>query len=60
MRKDPGETANLFKENKELGRQLFAEMETVYKALGELPPSIVLRTPADESHFEYLGGKRKD
>lgn len=58
LKTDPFESNNLFEENKELARALFAEMETKYEALGELPSSIVLRTPADESHFEYLEGKK--
>lgn len=60
LKADPFELDNLFEENKELARTLFAEMEAEYVSLGELPPSIVLRTPADESHFEYLDGKRRD
>lgn len=58
LKTDPFESNNLFEENKELARSLFEEMEAEYEALGELPSSIVLRTPADESHYEYLEGKK--
>ncbi len=36
---DPGETTNLFYENKALADSLFRLMHQQYKALGELPPS---------------------
>ena len=48
---------NLFDANKEFARKLFNEMEKEYFNLGELPPSIYIRTPADESHLEYLNLK---
>lgn len=60
LKTDPFESNNLFEKNKERARVLFSEMEAKYEALGELPPSIVLRTPADESHYEYLEGKKRD
>ncbi|RNC80010.1 MAG: DUF229 domain-containing protein [Balneola sp.] len=58
LKSDPFEQVNLFEENKDLARALFKEMEEKYAGLGELPPSIVIRTPADESHYEYLEGKK--
>ena len=57
LKNDPFEIDNLFNANKEFARKLFNEMEEEYSNLGELPPSINLRTPADESHLEYLNTK---
>ena len=57
LKNDPFEIDNLFDANKEFARKLFNEMEKEYSNLGELPPSINLRTPADESHLEYLNSK---
>ena len=57
LKYDPFEMDNLFDANKEFGRKLFNEMEKEYFNLGELPPSIYIRTPADESHLEYLNLK---
>ena len=48
MKNDPLEADNLFDTNKEFARKLFSEMEKEYSNLGALPPSINLRTPADE------------
>ena len=57
LKNDPLEADNLFDTNKEFARKLFSEMEKEYSNLGALPPSINLRTPADESHLEYLNSK---
>ena len=59
IKDDPGEKVNLFEDNKEKARALFREMEQEYKALGELPPSLVVRTMADNSHFEMLAEKER-
>ena len=34
-------------------------MNVKFKELGELPPPIVIRTDADNSHFDYLKNKNK-
>lgn len=57
LKNDPFELNNLFNENKNLTRSLFEEMEQKYSEMGKLPRNIVLRTPADESHYEYLEKK---
>ncbi|MFY0625517.1 MAG: sulfatase [Reichenbachiella sp.] len=54
---DPGETENLFYKNKELGLSMIQEMWVSHANLGQLPPDLQLRSPADESHFEYLESK---
>ncbi|WP_375583931.1 alpha/beta fold hydrolase [Cyclobacterium xiamenense] len=54
IRQDPEERNNLFEGNKEVARALFKDMENECKALGDLPPSLVVRTMADNSHFEIL------
>ncbi len=54
LKSDPGETNNLFKEKHNLGIELIQEMRTSYTALGPLPPSQLLRSPADNSHYDHL------
>jgi arylsulfatase A len=58
LKKDPGERNNLFQEYPDLTRNLFEEMNMKYGELGELPPSLILSSEADYSHFEYLKNKR--
>ncbi|MCF8357919.1 MAG: sulfatase [Prolixibacteraceae bacterium] len=57
LKKDVGERTNLFETNKKLTRELFDEMWEKYDALGELPPTLTVNTPADNSHYEYLSNK---
>jgi arylsulfatase A len=59
LRIDPGETTNLATENREKTLQMMRAMELAVKQLGPLPESKVIRTPADNSHYEYLESKRK-
>jgi arylsulfatase A len=59
LKTDPGETTNLIKENPEKTAQMMRAMELAVKQLGPLPESKVVRTPQDNSHFEYLGSKPK-
>jgi arylsulfatase A len=58
LKGDPGEKNNLFEEYPEKTRNLFKEMNNKYTELGELPPSLVVRSDADNSHYEYLEKKR--
>lgn len=55
---DIGSKNNLYYANKALARQLFAEKDSAYAALDSLPPPLVIRTPADNSHYQYLKQKR--
>ncbi|RPA68589.1 DUF229 domain-containing protein [Cyclobacteriaceae bacterium YHN15] len=59
LKADPGETTNLMKENPEKTAQMMRAMELAVKQLGPLPESKVIRTPPDNSHFEYLDSKSK-
>jgi arylsulfatase A len=59
LKTDPGETTNLMKENPEKTAQMMQAMELAVKQLGPLPESKVVRTPPDNSHFEYLDSKPK-
>jgi arylsulfatase A len=58
LKEDPGEKNNLFERYPEQTRNLFKEMNDKYKELGKLPPSLIIRTEADNSHYEYLKNKR--
>lgn len=59
LKNDPGETINLAKENPEKAAQMMRAMELAVKQLGPLPESKVIRTPQDNSHYEYLEKKKK-
>lgn len=54
LRDDPGETRNLVAARPEVVRRLQGAIAERMEALGDLPPSKVMKTPADESHLEYL------
>lgn len=58
LKTDPGETTNLAKDNPEKTAQMMRAMELAVKQLGPLPESKVVRTPQDNSHYEYLEKKR--
>jgi arylsulfatase A-like enzyme len=58
LKNDPGETTNLSKENPEKTAQMMRAMELAVKQLGPLPESKVVRTPQDNSHYEYLEQKK--
>ncbi|OOG70570.1 sulfatase [Algoriphagus sp. A40] len=59
LKNDPGETTNLAGENPEKTAQMMRAMELAVKQLGPLPESKVVRTPQDNSHYEYLEKKHK-
>ncbi|MCB0552280.1 MAG: alpha/beta fold hydrolase, partial [Phaeodactylibacter sp.] len=59
LRTDPGETRNLYPENRDLGKRLLEEMKQQYQNLGPFPPSLVVRTASDNSHFEILAARRQ-
>ncbi|TDQ17002.1 arylsulfatase [Algoriphagus boseongensis] len=58
LKNDPGETTNLAKENPEKLSQMMRAMDLAVQQLGPLPPSLVVRGPQDNSHYEYLDQKR--
>jgi arylsulfatase A len=57
LKDDPGEQNNLADEYPEKFREMMDEMEAQKAALGTLPPSLVIKTGADNSHYEYLQKK---
>ncbi len=59
VEKDPGERNNLFATNKSKSNQMVTEMHAAYASLDSLPPSLMVRSNADESHLEYLKSKRE-
>ncbi len=56
LKEDPGETNNLYISDKVRALHLIDEMVKMQKQKGldKLPPSLVIRTPVDNSHFEHL------
>ncbi len=60
LKNDPGETTNLLSENPEKAAQMIRAMDLAVSKLGPLPPNLVIRTPQDRSHFEYLQKKREN
>lgn len=59
LRTDPGENTNLAKENPEKLAQMMRAMDLAVEQLGPLPPSLVVRGPQDNSHYEYLNQKQQ-
>ena len=59
LKQDPGELNNLHAQHPDQTRIMFEEMNSGYKALGDLPKSLVIRSQADGSHLEYLENKRQ-
>lgn len=57
IKSDPGEKNNLYDSKPEVFEKLYQEMNAKYQDLGNLPPSLVVRSAADRSHFEYLQEK---
>jgi arylsulfatase A-like enzyme len=57
LKKDPGERQNLYDEQKDLAKKLFAEFSDAYNKLGDLPPPLVVGRSEDNSHFKYLEEK---
>jgi arylsulfatase A-like enzyme len=54
---DIGEQNNLAKEMPRKTSEMKEKMDSALKAMGELPPSLVIRTAADNNHYEYLKSK---
>ncbi len=59
LKTDPGEKINLYTSYPETAQSLFDEMDDRYREMGELPPELVVRTDADQSHYDYLKNKHK-
>lgn len=54
IKNNPEENVNLFKNNRDKGLELIAQMKQAHKALGKLPAAQVLRTSADNSHYVHV------
>ncbi|MEO0468299.1 MAG: sulfatase [Bacteroidota bacterium] len=59
LENDPGEKINLFVDEAARARDLFQKMEAAEQVIGPLPPSLVLRSGSDDSHYHYLEKKHK-
>lgn len=57
LKEDPGERNNLAEEYPEKLEQMLHEMDSMRAAMGELPPALVIKSNADNSHFQYLTEK---
>jgi len=54
LKDDPGERTNLYLERPEMAVGMLDEMWKQYDAMGDLPPSLIIRTEADLSHYDHL------
>jgi len=54
LKDDPGEKINLAEQDPEKAEEMLEEMNRSIEALGKLPPSLVQREAADESHYRKL------
>jgi len=57
LKEDPGERNNLAEAMPEKVQEMLRGMQAARKELGELPPSLHIRSGADNSHYEYLEAK---
>lgn len=57
LKTDPGETDNLFPDERDRAQALLQEMHREYDELLPLPEQLVIRGPADHYHYEYLSRK---
>jgi arylsulfatase A-like enzyme len=51
---DPGESKNLVDEHPDVVKRLQEELADQLESLGPLPPSLIMYSPADTSHFKHL------
>ena len=57
LREDIGERQNLAGQAPDKLREMVQGLTQARDAMGPLPPSLILRSPADNSHYEYLRQK---
>lgn len=60
LKKDPSEAVNLASSESERLSWMYQRMDSAVLALDSLPPSLVVRTPGDQSHLEYLREKHNN
>lgn len=54
LNEDPDEKNNLAEKYPEKLNQMLYEMDSMLQAMGDLPPALVIKTDADNSHYDYL------
>lgn len=54
LKDDPGETTNLKDQYPEKVQELYQQMEAARAQMGDLPPPLHIRSPADESHYDHV------
>jgi arylsulfatase A-like enzyme len=54
LKEDPGEQINLAEVYPDKLKQMLHEMDSMRKAMGDLPPALIIKTNADNSHYDYL------
>jgi arylsulfatase A-like enzyme len=54
LKDDPGEKINLAEKYPEKLEEMLDAMEAYKASKGDFPPPLFIRSPADDSHFEYL------
>jgi len=54
LKDDPGEQHNLAEKNQDKLNEMLRKMDSAKNAMGELPPSLVIKTDADNSHYQHL------
>ncbi|MGC9344933.1 MAG: sulfatase family protein [Bacteroidales bacterium] len=54
LKEDSGEQINLAEVYPEKLEQMLHEMDSMREAMGDLPPALVIKTDADNSHYDYL------
>jgi arylsulfatase A len=57
LREDPGERVNLAGRYTDRLDEMLKKMDSAYKALGDLPPPLRIRSQADTYHYDYLTEK---
>ena len=57
LREDPGENINLADQYPGKLEEMLNRMDSAYRALGDLPPPLRMRSPADTWHYDYLTEK---
>ena len=59
LRNDIGESNNLLKQEPQKVNEMYGGMQNMLENMGELPPSLFIRSNADKSHYLFLEEKHK-
>ena len=60
LKDDPGETNNLAEAMPDKLDEMLHKMDSARDAMGDLPPSLVVMTDYDNSHFDFLIEKHRN